>query len=115
MHWFSITNYRVLRLIEFVAFFVIVMQNGEIWFGDLLCSLVFFADLGLHIYNRFADDLLTGHNHDTARWFRTHKFFYWFQLTVLEIYNLLLVLTINAGIIVELATRANFYYITLVE
>ena len=115
VHWFSVANYRVLRLIKFIAVLIIIMQNGEIWFGNLLCGLIFFADLGLHVYYRFADDLLTGENHNAASWFCTHKFFNRFQLTVLKINNLLLVLTVYAGIIVELATRANLYYITLVK
>ena len=77
-HWFSVADYRVLRLVKFVAFLIIIMQNGEIWFGDLLCGLILFADLGLHVYYRFADDLLTRHDHNAARWFCAHPFFYWF-------------------------------------
>ena len=78
MHWFSVADYRVLRLVKFVAFLVIIVQNGEIWFGNLLCGLILFADLGLHVYYRFADDLLTRYDHNAARWFCAHTFFYWF-------------------------------------
>lgn len=113
MHRFSVTDYRVLRFVKLVSFFVIITQYGEIGSSNLLSRLVFFTNLWLHVYYGFTNNLLTRHNHDTT-WFCTYNLFYWLQLTVLKVHSLLLV-SIDAGIVVKLATWANFYYFTLIE